>query len=516
MPTATDKVTIKANAIIQPNVAAEADEITIDGGSLTIKDGGYLVHNNEGVVATVEKEIEAGKYYLVTAPLYLFDKEGYAAPLDPADVEGMLTGDYDLYSFDFTKPGEEWRNYKEEPFGMYHGISYLYANSEDVTLKFTGELNPAPTGIYFATYNYADYTEDEYPFANWNLVGNAAVTGSYLGLADYDYSNDQLYYVDGEIDYYTLNEEGNAIVVASGATAPTAGEFIISRASTNVVITCTSEIVANEATEDPVIALPEHGLTTHQDATPLVVYELEDMQEGSMNISLLEELDGSIVNIKLADRVLYMDGTWNTICLPFSLDEGAIANSPLAGADIRTLDNVVEEGTLVTLNFTEEGAISTIEAGKPYIVKWAGGDNVISPIFKDVTVENTLIPIECTVTGAEAAASIKFKGTYDLYEFYEDDNSILFIGEDNKFYYPLEGAKIGACRGYFQLNGITAGDDESGAKQFVLNFGDDATSIATISTNKSEGNWYDLSGRMVGKLNQKGIYVTEGRKVTVK
>ena len=518
VPTATDKVTIQANAIIQPNVAAEANEITIDGGSLTIKDGGYLTHYNSGVVATVEKNIEANKYYLVSAPLYLFDSDDNQTPLDPADVEGMLTGDYDLYDFDFTKAGEEWRNYKAEPFYMYQGYSYLYANSEDVTLKFTGELVPATqsgyvayaAGPYFTSYT----TDTTLPWANWILGGNphvdyAALTlGNYnsgLGLADHQY-------------FYTMNDDA---VVALGEDAfavvePTEGLFYISQGSSNILLSSSEIYAYNESVEDPVMAVPAHGLTTHQDATPLVVYELEDMQEGSMNNELLEELDGSIVNIKLADRVLYMDGTWNTICLPFSLDEGAIANSPLAGADIRTLDNVVEEGTLVTLNFTEEGAISTIEAGKPYIVKWAGGDNVISPIFKDVTVENTLIPIECTVTGAEAAASIKFKGTYDLYEFYEDDNSILFIGEDNKFYYPLEGAKIGACRGYFQLNGITAGDDESGAKQFVLNFGDDATSIATISTNKSEGNWYDLSGRMVGKLNQKGIYVTEGRKVTVK
>ena len=518
VPTATDKVTIQANAIIQPNVKAEANEITIDGGSLTIKDGAYLVHNNEGVVATVEKEIEAGKYYLVTVPLKLYDAEDNATPLDPADVEGMLTGDYDLYSFDFTQVGEEWRNYKAEPFALQSGISYLYANSEDVTLKFTGELVPVvPSGyVNYATGDYAAYTEDELPWANWNLGGSPNVDSSFLTNALYTSSGLGI----GDQLFYAMNEEGNAIVaVGEGNVAlvePTEGMFFVTTASNNVLCYSSEPFEYNESTEDPVMALPEHGLTTHQDATPLVVYELEDMQEGSMNISLLEELDGSIVNIKLADRVLYMDGTWNTICLPFSLDEGAIANSPLAGADIRTLDNVVEEGTLVTLNFTEEGAISTIEAGKPYIVKWAGGDNVISPIFKDVTVENTLIPIECTVTGAEAAASIKFKGTYDLYEFYEDDNSILFIGEDNKFYYPLEGAKIGACRGYFQLNGITAGDDESGAKQFVLNFGDDATSIATISTNKSEGNWYDLSGRMVGKLNQKGIYVTEGRKVTVK
>ncbi len=245
-------------------------------------------------------------------------------------------------------------------------------------------------------------------------------------------------------------------------------------------------------------------------------YVLEDMQEGSMNDALLEELNGSTVNIQLADRVLYKDGTWNTICLPFDMDAAAIANSALAGADIRTLDNVTLEGESVTLNFTAEGAITAIEAGKPYIIKWAeGGTNTVSPIFEGVTIENVFNPIECTVTGAEAA-SITFKGTYDLYEFYDDDPSVLFVGENNQLNYPLAGAKIGACRGYFQLTGLSATGEENGVKQFILNFGDDATGIATISKQNAEGNWYDLSGRKVSNLNQKGIYVTEGRKVTVK
>ena len=518
VPTITSKVIIQANAIIQPTVAAEAGEITIEGGSLTIKDGGYLTHYNSGVVATVEKNIEANKYYLVSAPLYLFDSDDNQTPLDPADVEGMLTGDYDLYDFDFTKAGEEWRNYKAEPFYMYQGYSYLYANSEDVTLKFTGELVPATqseyvsyaAGPYFTPYT----TDTTLPWANWILGGNPHVDYAALTLGNYD-STTGLGLADHQY-FYTMNDDA---VVALGEDAfavvePTQGLFYIAQGSSNVLLSSSEIYAYNESVEDPVMAVPAHGLTTHQDATPAVIYELADMDEGTDNEILIEELDGSIVNIMLAGRTLLKGNTWNTICLPFALDEDQIAASPLAGADIRTLESVVDNGSNVILNFTAEGAISEIEAGKPYIVKWTSGENIESPVFEDVTIEYVNTPIACDVTGSEAAATITFKGTYNLIMFDEDVTSVLFV-KDNQFCYPLAGARIGACRGFFDLEGITAGEG-NGAKQFIMNFGDDATGIATISNADGEENWYDLSGRKVGKLNQKGIYVTEGRKVTVK
>ena len=109
--------------------------------------------------------------------------------------------------------------------------------------------------------------------------------------------------------------------------------------------------------------------------------------------------------------------------------------------------------------------------------------------------------------------SITFKGTYNKTTYTEADKSILFVGADNKLNYPLAGATIGACRGYFQLVGL----ESSGVKQFALTFSDDdATAIANID-GKDNSDWYDLSGRkLASKPNMKGIYVNGGRKVTVK
>ena len=101
-----------------------------------------------------------------------------------------------------------------------------------------------------------------------------------------------------------------------------------------------------------------------------------------------------------------------------------------------------------------------------------------------------------------------------MINFTEDNPSILFIGEGNKFYYPLNGARIGAMHAYFELDGITANTENTG-KQFKLTFGEDPTGIYELSEENDD--WYDLDGRKLArKPAQRGVYVNEGRKVIVK
>ena len=98
----------------------------------------------------------AGGYRLIAPP---FDD------IDPAEIEGMTTGDYDLYRFDESQSGEEWRNYEAEPFNLESGKGYLYAHKTDVTLSFTG--------VPYSGNGQVTLTKTEgVPFAGWNLVGN--------------------------------------------------------------------------------------------------------------------------------------------------------------------------------------------------------------------------------------------------------------------------------------------------------------------------------------------------------
>ena len=240
------------------------------------------------------------------------------------------------------------------------------------------------------------------------------------------------------------------------------------------------------------------------------------------NFKLIEQFDGKYAHVTLG-RTLYKDNTWNTIVLPFDLDEDQYNASILADGEVRTMSNVLDVADdVVTLNFkTQDETLggfvgySYFIGGLPYIVKWNGGSNIENPAFANVTISSPLYYL--TASTSDESASVYFAGTYDAISYDADDTSVLFIGADNKLNYPQAGARIGATRGYFELDGINAGE-ESGVKILTnLDDIDDATGIAGIETTKETGNWYDLSGRkLAGKPAQKGIYVTDGRKVTVK
>ena len=240
------------------------------------------------------------------------------------------------------------------------------------------------------------------------------------------------------------------------------------------------------------------------------------------NASVIEANNGKLVNVTLDDRTLWKDGDWNTLCLPFDLSAEQIAESSLAGADIRALNSAeFNQGTL-TLNFTPEtgdDAVTSITAGTPYIVKWAGDgtDNIVNPTFSGVTIDNTRHDKSCDLGDGK---SITFCGTYNYREFEDADKSILFLGAKNTIYYPEAGAKIAAQRAYFTLEGLTAGnaaDPNTLIKAFVLNFDQSADGIEDVSNQQETGVWYDLNGRkLTGMPRAKGVYINNGKKVYIK
>ena len=239
VPAEGEDVTINANCIIPSGNIIIAGNITIgEGGSLTIKDGAQLIHTNEGVVATVEKAIngytgDKDNYYLLSPSVNdeTYFAYGYEI-LFPEDVTNMLENEYDLYAFDFSaSDGKEWLNYKSESFSaMQKGFGYLYANNTDVTLSFTGVINPAPfNSIGYVSGYYLPYSEEEFDFSNWTLAGNPYLCDVYLAVLNVN--TEEFSY-----DFYVMN--GDEIApTATGILAPMEGAFVISEAaSTDVVV----------------------------------------------------------------------------------------------------------------------------------------------------------------------------------------------------------------------------------------------------------------------------------------
>ena len=241
------------------------------------------------------------------------------------------------------------------------------------------------------------------------------------------------------------------------------------------------------------------------------------LSETTDNTAALGEWNGCEADVTLSGRTLYKDGAWNTLCLPFDV---TIAGSPLAGATARPLTSASISGSTLTLTFGD--AVTTLEAGTPYIIKWASGDNIVSPVFSGVTIDSDMHPYDTAEESVTTDERVRFVGTYKSTAFNADDKSILLMGSENTLYYPTAGAGIGAQRAYFKI-GSEGALLARRLTAFNIGFGDDeATGIISLTpapSPKGEGSdyWYTLDGRRLnGKPSRAGVYINNGIKVVIK
>ena len=159
------------------------------------------------------------------------------------------------------------------------------------------------------------------------------------------------------------------------------------------------------------------------------------------NKHTLANYDGKTVNVSFPERILYKDGDWNTICLPFDV---TVAGSPLDGdgVTVKTLKGASLENGTLALTFTE-GSETELKAGVPYLIKWEKPDGYVpfnnnseepcydlyAPTFKNVTLDIILKPVVVTDL-------IAFDGTYTSWEYKQDSPSVLLMGAENNLYYP--------------------------------------------------------------------------------
>ena len=216
--------------------------------------------------------------------------------------------------------------------------------------------------------------------------------------------------------------------------------------------------------------------------------------------------------VQLAGRTLTKDGNWNTLCLPFSLTAAQIAASPLAGATIKTMDDTaggtrLDNGKL-TLKFN---TATSIEAGKPYIVKWEGTSGSVSnPVFTGVTISST------TPTAVVSNdKKVTFVGQYSPFSINSSNiNEIILMTTGNKIGYSKNPRTLNCFRCHFYVP--TSGGQQ--AHSIEVDFGEgETTSLSEELRVKSEEVWYSLDGRKLeGKPTAKGMYIVNGRKVIIK
>lgn len=191
---------------------------------------------------------------------------------------------------------------------------------------------------------------------------------------------------------------------------------------------------------------------------------------------------------------------WNTFCVPFTISADVIAEKFGAGTLVYTFGSM--NGNV--MNFK---ASTTIEAGKPYIVKPT--KEVVDPTFTGVNIEAN-DPVKSGENG------FFMQGTYGAKTDLLDDGTNLFLGEGNKFYKPAKGStKMKGMRAFFI---VPQGTNFAALRANIDGATTAIDDLTTVVEQPTDNRIYNLQGQFVGTSFEglHGVYVQNGKKVLVK
>ena len=191
---ANDKMTITEGSKLTVNGTLS----DVNADNLILENGAQLVNNSTGVKATVKKNITAysqdGGWHLLASPI--------VENLTPTADNGLLTNNYDLYTFDQSE-NLEWRNIEAGAFATINNkTGYLYANSGNPTLTFAGTLaaNVEATPLVY---------DANASFKGFNLIGNPYPCNTYV-----------------DRSFYVLDEDGANFTLGSNPIPPCAAILV--------------------------------------------------------------------------------------------------------------------------------------------------------------------------------------------------------------------------------------------------------------------------------------------------
>lgn len=274
----------------------------------------------------------------------------------------------------------------------------------------------------------------------------------------------------GRVKLYGNN---NSKAVVSGKY----GQYTVDAAVTDGTLTLGLDIATTAGTTD--LEIDDFTLTYKQ--------PLSNNYNGEVYLSELDtEAPTAIDNVNVTlGRTLTAD-QWNTLAVPFAI------------TDISSLGTVKElksaDGNTLTF-----GDATTIEAGKPYLVKPSA--TLANPTFNGVS-------ITATEGTSQEAGDYKFVGRLFKSDLATDGTIAYFTssGEVKK----LTSGNINGLRAY-----ILQPKETSNVKAFFL--GEETTGINGLKLQNRDHDVYDLSGRRVNAASMhNGIYIIEGKKYVVK
>ncbi len=164
------------------------DTINWGEGNITLEDGAQLVYGNS-FPAIVQKRIKAydadsHAWNLIASPIM--------EDVVPSIENGFLTENengYALYAYNASS--NQWVDFKNAPFTIQYGSSYLYTNALDTVLQFNGTVNGSAEPIEVGLSYYSAHGD----MAGCNFIGNPLPCNALV-----------------DRSYYILNEDSNSLM----------------------------------------------------------------------------------------------------------------------------------------------------------------------------------------------------------------------------------------------------------------------------------------------------------------
>lgn len=356
---------------------------------------------------------------------------------------------------------------------------------------------PECWNVYAATY-YSAYVANgqlraDAPKTNATVIVLPELEASFVGASvafNYSTSNGTL-----EVGYVTDAEDQNSFVAVSEA---------LTAASTTQVLVPFTAGSGN-------IAFRFIGNTGDGDLylDNIRVSNTLVLANDADNTAALEANNGQTLDVQI-DRTFFPGVGFNTICLPFSLP--TLVGTPLEGGELLAFKyGYVENGELLLRVYPTDA----IEAGVPYLISWETGANIVSPIFKNVTIAAS----EGKAVGEND--DVKFVGIFAPQIFPQGDKTKIFVLANNQMAWSGVEAtaanSLKSFRAYFQTitevgggannapiyNGMPARivKQESSATDIDNIYGNDVKSIKLLENNQvviiRNGVKYNVQGQVI-------------------
>jgi len=278
-------------------------------------------------------------------------------------------------------------------------------------------------------------------------------------------------------------EEVTAKLYVGGEVKASQIETITANGSTVVTLTWEPEDVISEAVK-AYVTVTGTGIELTTDQVDLTIAEVYTLDESSAEA--VTEVSGETILLKRT-----FAAGWNTVCLPFAIDNveeffgtGAKAYSFTSNTD-------------GTLGFTATG---TISQATPYVVY------VPTAITEDLKLKGYDVSSLYTTAENTVVSGATFQGTYAPIAA-PNMQGLWGVTTEAKIAKGTDKASMKGFRAYFELpNGV------SSARMAFTDEDGTTTVIKAIELDKQNGEVYNLNGQRVENMKKGNLYIINGKK----